>query len=92
MYHFSASTGCFYPDELLQDCRDNHSLPTDLIAVGDEVFQEFTGVPPKGKQKGVGIDGKPAWVDIPPTEDQLSAAEQERRLRRRKAVAYYRRR
>lgn len=74
MYQFSASTGCFYPHELLQDYRDNDSLPTDLIAVGDDVFHEFTGVPPEGKQRGVGTDGKPAWVDIPlPTKDQLTA-------------------
>lgn len=74
MYQFSASTGCFYPHELLQDYRDNDSLPTDLIAVGDDVFLEFTGVPPEGKQRGVSTDGKPAWVDIPlPTKTQLAA-------------------
>lgn len=81
MYQFSASTGCFYPHELLQDYRDNDSLPTNLIAVGDDVFHEFTGVPPEGKQRGVGTDGKPAWVDIPPpTKAQLTtmaAAEKE---------------
>jgi hypothetical protein len=81
MYQFSASTGCFYPDELLQDYRDNHSLPADLITVNDGVFHEFTGVPPEGKQRGVGIDGKPAWVDVPPpTKVQLfalAAAEKE---------------
>lgn len=74
MYQFSASTGCFYPDELLPAYRDNHSLPADLIAVGNEVFLEFTGVPPEGKQRGVSTDGKPAWVDIPPpTKAQLAA-------------------
>ncbi len=74
MYQFSASTGCFYPLELLQDYRDNHSLPADLITVGDGVFHEFTGASPEGKQRGVGVDGKPSWVDVPPpTKAQLSA-------------------
>ncbi|HEM7577635.1 TPA: tail fiber assembly protein [Serratia marcescens] len=74
MYQFSASTGCFYPDELLPAYRDNHSLPADLMAVGEEVFFEFTGVPPEGKQRGGSPDGKPAWVDVPPlTKGQLTA-------------------
>lgn len=83
MYQFSASTACFYPDELLPAYRDNNSLPADLIAVSDNVFHEFTGVPPEGKQRGVGADGSPSWVDVPPpTRAQLSrlaGAEKERR-------------
>ena len=63
--------------------RDNNSLPADLIAVSDNVFHEFTGVPPEGKQRGVGADGSPSWVDVPPpTRAQLSrlaGAEKERR-------------
>ncbi|MGQ1886229.1 tail fiber assembly protein [Serratia marcescens] len=84
MYQFSASTGCFYPDELLPAYRDNHSLPADLMAVGEEEFFEFTGIPPEGKQRGVGPDGKPAWVDVPPlTKGQLTAlAASEKELHR----------
>lgn len=92
MYQFSASTGCFYPDELLPAYRDNHSLPADLIAVGDDVFHEFTGVPPEGKQRGVGTDGKPAWVDIPPpTKAQLTAMaateKEQRRIEAEEVIA-----
>lgn len=83
MYQFSASTACFYPDELLPAYRDNNSLPADLIAVSDNVFHEFTGAPPEGKQRGAGVDGSPSWVDVPPpTKAQLSrlaGAEKERR-------------
>lgn len=82
MYQFSASTACFYPDELLPAYRDNNSLPADLIAVSNNVFLEFTGVPPEGKQRGGGADGSPSWVDVPPpTKAQLSrlaGAEKER--------------
>ncbi|MFC2783697.1 tail fiber assembly protein [Citrobacter freundii complex sp. 2024EL-00228] len=54
--------------------------PENGIDVSDEVSAEFTGQPPEGKTIGVGADGMPAWVDIPPpTKDELiSAAEQMR--------------
>lgn len=54
--------------------------PENGIDVSDEVSAEFTGQPPEGKIMGVGNDGMPAWVDIPPpTRDELiSAAEQMR--------------
>lgn len=90
MYQFSASTACFYPDELLPAYRDNNSLPADLIAVSDNVFHEFTGAPPEGKQRGAGADGSPSWVDVPPpTRAQLSrlvGAEKERRRKKAEDV------
>lgn len=74
MYYFSASTRCFYPDELLPGYRNNHSLPEDLIEISSDEFLEYSGVPPEGMQRGVGESGRPSWVDIPPpTKDQLVA-------------------
>lgn len=54
--------------------------PENGIDVSDEVSAEFTGQPPDGKTIGVGADGMPSWVDIPPpTRDELiSVAEQVR--------------
>lgn len=54
--------------------------PENGIDVSDEVAAEFTGQPPEGKTIGVGADGMPAWVDIPPPtrEELISAAEQVR--------------
>ena len=50
--------------------------PENGIDVSDEVSAEFTGQPPEGKTIGVGDDGMPAWVDIPPPthEEQIAAA------------------
>lgn len=54
--------------------------PEDGIDVSDEVAAEFTGQPPKGKTIGVGSDGMPEWVDLPPQtrEELISAIEQVR--------------
>ncbi|HGW3964987.1 TPA: tail fiber assembly protein [Citrobacter freundii] len=48
--------------------------PENGIDVSDEVAAEFTGQPPEGKTIGVGADGMPAWVDMPPpSHDELVA-------------------
>ncbi|WP_370607704.1 tail fiber assembly protein [Citrobacter meridianamericanus] len=54
--------------------------PENGVDVSDEVAAEFTGQPPEGKTIGVGADGMPAWVDLPPPtrEELISAAEQMR--------------
>lgn len=76
-YFFSPSTVSFYPEVMLDDYRDAGTLPDDLVAVGNEVFAEFSGTPPGGKVRGV-IKGKPAWVDIPPltAEELIQQAEE----------------
>lgn len=65
---------------LKTEYQESGMWPEDGIDVSDEVSAEFTGQPPVGKTIGVGADGMPAWVDIPPpTRDELiSAAEQVR--------------
>ncbi|MFO3903843.1 tail fiber assembly protein [Enterobacter hormaechei] len=54
--------------------------PADGVDVTDAVAAEFTGQPPQGKIIGLGSDGMPAWVDVPPLtpEQQIAAAEAER--------------
>ncbi|HEM7577735.1 TPA: tail fiber assembly protein [Serratia marcescens] len=66
MYQFSQKTNSFYPNELLQDYIRNNSLPDDVVPVGEDEFQAYTGQPPEGKTRGSDENGKPAWVDIPP--------------------------
>lgn len=59
--------------------------PSDGVDVSYDVSEEYTGQPPTGKTLGVGDDGMPAWVDIPPpTQDELTAqakAEKEGRIK-----------
>ncbi|MCX9045018.1 tail fiber assembly protein, partial [Citrobacter portucalensis] len=56
---------------------------SDAIEVDDDVFNEFTGTPPEGKERVAGDNGFPAWGDIPPlTHEQLvAAAETEKQSR-----------
>ncbi|MCJ8695517.1 tail fiber assembly protein [Escherichia coli] len=57
--------------------------PENGIDVSDEVSAEFTGQPPDGKTLGVGSDGMPAWVDLPPPshEELVAQAEAEKQGR-----------
>ncbi|WP_423244314.1 tail fiber assembly protein [Citrobacter portucalensis] len=64
--------------------------PKDGIDVTDEISDEFTGQPPVGKMLGVGSDGMPAWVDIPPPshEELVAQAEAEKQARIDQANEY----
>lgn len=74
MYLFSAKTFAFYPLTEKQTYIDAGTLPDDVIEVEDDVRNEFNFTPPVGKMRGVGPDGMPAWVDMPPpTHEQLVA-------------------
>lgn len=57
--------------------------PENGIDVSDEVSAEFTGQPPVGKRLGVGSDGMPAWVELPPLshEELAEQAEAEKQAR-----------
>ncbi|CAI0899534.1 tail fiber assembly protein [Serratia ficaria] len=65
MYKFSPTTTSFYPTAMLDDYRQAGTLPRDLVDASEAVYQEFSGRPPSGKQRGV-VDGALAWVDTPP--------------------------
>lgn len=66
-YIFSAKHNAFYPVDMMDDYVAAGSWPDDGVDVTKEVFLEFAGIPPTGKERGVGEDGMPVWVDIPPT-------------------------
>ncbi|AQV21315.1 MULTISPECIES: tail fiber assembly protein [Enterobacterales] len=89
-YFYSALNNAFYPDELRDVYEASRNWPDDLIAVSDETFTEYSGMPPEGKTRGATEDGMPAWVDIPPLshEEEIAAAEAEKQYRIDQANEY----
>ncbi|MBS9422502.1 tail fiber assembly protein [Photorhabdus caribbeanensis] len=79
-YVFSALNKAFYPLSLQQDYIEAGSWPNDSISVTDDIFNEFSGIPPIGKILSSGEDGLPCWEDIPPPtkEELISIAESQR--------------
>ena len=84
-YKFSATTTSFYPVSLLDMYEQAGSLPTDLIDVTDEEYTTFTGIAPTSKMRG-SINGKPAWVDMPPPAPEAVLPRQARQLDEAEAV------
>ena len=65
---YSEKTNAFYPTEMLSDYENAGTLPDDLVQVTDDEWQTYgLGQPPAGKQRGADADGRPCWVDLPPT-------------------------
>ncbi|YCI81125.1 tail fiber assembly protein [Enterobacteriaceae bacterium] len=64
-YWFSSKNNAFYPVVLKQVYEAAGNLPDDLVTVTNEVFEEYSGNPPEGKKRGVGIDALPYWQDLP---------------------------
>ncbi|AKH62293.1 MULTISPECIES: tail fiber assembly protein [Photorhabdus] len=79
-YVFSALNKAFYPLSLQQDYINAGSWPNDPVPVADDIFNKFSGMPPKAKILSSGEDGLPCWEDIPPltTEQLISIAEIQR--------------
>lgn len=79
-YIWDATNVCLLAYLLKDEYEAAGMWPENGIDVTDEVAAEFTGQPPEGKTIGVGDDGMPAWVDLPPPtrEELISAAEQVR--------------
>ena len=70
-YIFSAKNNAFYPVDMMDDYVAAGSWPDDGVDVTKEIFLEFAGITPTGKERGVGEDGMPVWVDIPPTPNSV---------------------
>ncbi|KAJ3619177.1 hypothetical protein Zmor_008747 [Zophobas morio] len=66
-YYFSASTLGFYVD-----LNRYKNLPSDIVAIADEQYVEFSGIPPQGKKLGAS-DSQPAWLDIVKTPEEQAA-------------------
>lgn len=84
-YSFSPSRLAFYANELCETYyKPADSWPDDATDIDDSIADKYMILtPPVGKMLGV-VDGKPAWVDIPPpTHEELVAgaeAEKQRRI------------
>lgn len=71
--YFSQSLNSFIPSAWKNDGTYNeHSWPADAIFLTQEDTDRYwKQSPPPGKQLG-SLDGKPAWIDIPPpTKERL---------------------
>ncbi|EKN5910544.1 TPA: tail fiber assembly protein [Yersinia enterocolitica] len=72
---FSPSTVGFYSDNLINDGSYDSSLPSDIIELTlaeNEIYRGRNS--PLGKVLGA-INGRPAWVDLPPpTHEELIAS------------------
>lgn len=74
---FSPSRLAFYANELRAAYDIAASWPIDPVDVTDQVWAEYTGIPPAGMALGADEMGQPAWVPLPepppPTQSQLAA-------------------
>lgn len=76
---FSPSESRFYAIEWRDDYIDNNCWPGDAVNVSDNIYYEFSGTPPTGKQL-VTVNNLPSWGDIPPLsyDEELKIAKQKK--------------
>ncbi|MEM0538109.1 tail fiber assembly protein [Enterobacter sp. FUJ80071] len=64
----------FYAYLLKENYEANKLWPEGGKDVDEEIFTEFSGLPPDGKIRGTDNEGSPAWIDKPePTHAELIA-------------------
>lgn len=79
-YIYSPSHNAFYLTVLKTEYELSGNWPEDGVEISDNLFIEYTSTPPDGKERGVGDDGMPCWVDLPePTTEELIAAAESKR-------------
>lgn len=72
-YKWSPSHNNFFPESMLGEYEQAGWDLSDLISIGDDVFNKFSSTPPEGKVRACGDDGMPSWVDAPlPSHDELT--------------------
>ncbi|WP_159287585.1 tail fiber assembly protein [Proteus terrae] len=80
MYFFSEKTNSFYPETMKNDYLEAGTLPSDIVLVDVDVFQEYTQEPPEGKMRST-KDGLPVWIDIPPlAQSELSSIAEQHKI------------
>ena len=89
-YIYSATTNSFYPLEMKEDYTQAGSWPDDAVEVDEQVYIEFSGLPPKGKIRIAGENGFPAWSEIPPPthEEQIADANFQKQMLISDATAF----
>ncbi|WFW90167.1 tail fiber assembly protein [Citrobacter freundii] len=80
-YYFSPSKNLFYFGDSKDSYIKTGQWADDCAPVDDELVREFTALAPEGKIRGV-VNGKPAWVDIPPLtqDEEVALAESQKSL------------
>ena len=77
--YFSSSKLTFIPDYWRNDgTYSDETWPKDAVLLTQEESDTYWRVsPPEGKQLGASMDGRPAWVDVPPPshEELISQAD-----------------
>ncbi|MGW8304376.1 MAG: phage tail assembly chaperone [Achromobacter pulmonis] len=74
--HYSATLNAFLPSELKESYEIGTGWPSDAVAVGQDVFEEFAlQSPPPGKFRVAGPDGLPAWRATDGNESVMDEAQ-----------------
>lgn len=72
-YKWSPSHNNFFPESMLSEYKQAGWDLSDLISIGDDIFNKFSSTPPEGKVRACGDDGMPSWIDSPlPSHDELT--------------------
>ncbi|MFM2482788.1 phage tail assembly chaperone [Celerinatantimonas sp. YJH-8] len=73
---YSPSRNMFFNPDWQSRYQASGTWPDDLIDIEADIFDEYTGIAPDGKQRQSDPDGHPCWADLPqPTDDQKQAAQ-----------------
>ncbi len=77
---YSAGNNTFFFESMKPDYEKSGAWPDDLVAVTNDMYEEFTGRPPEGKKRGSDESGFPAWIDVSePTTEQLIALKEQKK-------------
>ncbi|EHM50629.1 tail fiber assembly protein [Yokenella regensburgei] len=81
-YVFSTVNNLFYPVALRGDYEKVGSWPADPVNVSDDVYFEFSGIPPEGKIRRSNASGMPCWINKPSKskEELITEAEKTRQV------------
>ena len=77
-YAYSPTSNLFYPVALRADYEKASSWPADPLGVSDEIYFEYSGIPPEGKIRRSDINGMPCWIDAPSKSKEELIAEAEK--------------
>lgn len=89
-YIYSPSHNAFYLASLKAEYELSDNWPEDGVEISDDLFIQYTSMPPDGKERGAGMDGMPCWMDLPAptTEELIAAAESKQQQLINEANAY----
>lgn len=74
-FGYSANKDAFYFLDEEAAYRKSGCWQDDILPVTDEMWCEFVGQPPAGKERGAGKEGLPVWIDIPGFQDENKDAD-----------------